>query len=249
MDGSVRYLAPQGLLAHSTSALQEPTCFSNAVTVLEWRQSMQVEFNAFLHNKTWSLVPQQSSQNIVGCKWVFTLKRKADVSIERHKARLVAKGFHQQAGVDYGETYSPVVKPTTIRTVLSLAYAAGWSMKQIESKMLFFMVFYEDVYMVQPPGFMNPSFPHHVCKLQKVIYCLSRLSDKLIQLGFVGSKADSSLFIYRTQTITMFLLIYVNDIIITASDQSAITELLQLLNVILLSKIWEIFIISLVSKF
>jgi len=95
---------------------------------------------------------------------------------------------------------------------------------------------------------MNPSFPHHVCKLQKVIYCLSRLSDKLIQLGFVGSKADSSLFIYRTQTITMFLLIYVNDIIITASDQSAITELLQLLNVILLSKIWEIFIISLVSK-
>jgi hypothetical protein len=102
------------------------------MSVLEWRNAMQLEFNALLHNQTWSLVPPQASQNPVRCKWVFKLKRKANGSIERHKARLVAKGFHQQAGVDYGETYSPVVKPTTIRTVLSLAYSAGWSMKQID---------------------------------------------------------------------------------------------------------------------
>jgi hypothetical protein len=64
--------------------------------------------------------------NIVGCKWVFRLKRKADGSIDRHKARLVAKGFHQQPGVNFEETFSPVVKPTTIRLVLSLATSAGW---------------------------------------------------------------------------------------------------------------------------
>jgi hypothetical protein len=69
---------------------------------------MQVEFNALLQNQTWSLVSPQPSQNLVGCKWVFKLKRKADGSIEQPKARLVAKGLHQQTGVDYGETYSPL---------------------------------------------------------------------------------------------------------------------------------------------
>jgi hypothetical protein len=131
-DGTIRYPVPQVLVAETDSALIEPTCFSNAVKIPEWRNVMQVEYNALLQNQTWSLVAKQPSHNLVGCKWVFKLKRKADGSIERHKARLVAKGFHQQAGVDFGETYSPVVKPTTIRTVLSLAFLAGWSIKQID---------------------------------------------------------------------------------------------------------------------
>jgi hypothetical protein len=148
-DGTVRYPAPRGLLTQHALATQEPTCFSNAVSIPEWRNAMQLEFNAFLHNQTWSLVPPHDSQNPVGCKWVFKLKRKADGSIERHKARLVAKGFHQQAGVDYGETYSLVVKPTTIRTVLSLAYSAGWSMKQIDIQNAFLHgLLSEDVHMV-----------------------------------------------------------------------------------------------------
>jgi hypothetical protein len=93
---------------------------------------MQVEFNSLLQNHTWSFVPPMVAKNVVGCKWVFKLKRKADGSIESHKARLVAKGFHQQAGLDYGETYSPVVKLTTIQIVLSIAYSASWSLKQID---------------------------------------------------------------------------------------------------------------------
>lgn len=90
---------------------------------------MQLEFNALQQNQTWSLVLHSTACNIVGCKWVFKLKRKADGSIERHKDPLVAKGFHQQEGVDFGETFSPVVKPTTIRTMLSVAYSAGWSIR------------------------------------------------------------------------------------------------------------------------
>lgn len=80
---------------------------------------MNKEFTALMHNGTWSLVPPTQNMNLVGCKWVFKIKRYADGAVERYKARLVAKGFHQQHGVDYGETFSPVVKPITIRTVLS----------------------------------------------------------------------------------------------------------------------------------
>jgi hypothetical protein len=239
-DGRIWYPLPRALMAETHSTLIEPTCFSNAVFIPEWRTAMQVEFNALLHNKTWSLVPCQAASNLVGCKWVFKLKRKADGSIERHKARLVAKGFHQQAGIDYGETFSPVVKPTTIRTVLSLAYSASWSLKQIDIQNAFLHDFlFEDVYMVQPPDFTNPNYSQHVYKLHKALYSLkqspwawfSRLSEKLIQLGFIGSKANSSLFIYQKNSVTMYLLIYVDDIIITGSAPAAITELLQLLKV------------------
>jgi hypothetical protein len=220
-DGTVRYPLPRALL--SEAAITEPTCFTNAVKVNEWRTAMQTEFNALLKNNTWTLVPASVAQNVVGCKWVFKLKRKADGSIERHKARLVAKGFHQHVGIDYGETFSPVVKPTTIRTVLSHAYSAGWSMKQIDIQNAFLHgILSEDVYMEQPPGFIHPSYPHHICKLKKALYGLkqaprawfARLSGKLIELGFIGSKADSSLFLYHTAAVTMFLLIYVDDIII-----------------------------------
>jgi hypothetical protein len=103
-DGTVRYHVPRALQSESTSALVKPTCFSNAITITEWRNAMQVDFNALLQNHTWSLVPPMTIKNVVSCKWVFKLKRKADGSVERHKARLVAKGFHQEAGLDYGDS-------------------------------------------------------------------------------------------------------------------------------------------------
>ena len=91
----------------------------------EWRQAMNLEFDALLQNHTWTLVPSHPSQNLIGCKWVFQVKRKADGSVERHKARLVAKSFHQLSGVDYDETYSPVIKPTMVRIMLSIAISSG----------------------------------------------------------------------------------------------------------------------------
>jgi hypothetical protein len=152
-DGRVKYPISWALLAVHDVALAEPTCYSNAVKVPEWRQAMQTEFNALLQNQTWTLVPPQQATNLVGCKWVFKVKRKADGSIERHKARLVAKGFHQQLGLDYGETFSPVVKPTTIRTALSLAYSRGWDMCQIDIQNAFLHGYLdEEVYISQPPG-------------------------------------------------------------------------------------------------
>jgi len=88
---------------------------------------MNEEFDALFQNGTWSLISPSLAMYVVGCKWVFRIKRKADGQIERYKTRLVAKGFHQQPGIDFSETYSPVVKPITIRTVLSIAVSAGWA--------------------------------------------------------------------------------------------------------------------------
>ena len=127
---------------------------------------MNAEFDALLRNSTWSLVAPSPTMNIVGCKGVFFIKRNADGSIDRYKAHLVAKGFHQQPGVDFGETYSPMVKPTTIHTVLSIVISFGWTICPLDVQNAFLHDFLsEDVYMAQPPGFIHPSYPHHVCKL------------------------------------------------------------------------------------
>jgi hypothetical protein len=174
--------------------------------------------------------------NIVGSKWVFRIKRKADGQIERYKARLVAKGFHQQPGIDFAETYSLVVKPITIRTVLSIAVSAGWAVRQVDVSNAFLHgLIQETVYMGQPPGFQHPTYPMAVCKLHKVIYGLKQalhawfscLSARLLELKFKSSKSDSSLFIYKAHGTIIFVLIYVDDIIITSSNTGAISQLIS----------------------
>ena len=109
---------------------------------------MNLKFNALLTNQTWTLVPSRVARNVIGCKWVFGIKCHADGSIERYKARLVTKGLYQQPGVDFGETFSPIVKPTMVRIVLSIAMSLGWIMQQIDVfKMPFSMAIYLRMYI------------------------------------------------------------------------------------------------------
>jgi hypothetical protein len=196
---------------------------------------MDSEFSALERNKTWHLVPPSPGRNLIDCKWVYKIKHKADGSIDRYKARLVAKGFKQRYGIDYDDTFSPVVKFATIRLVLSLAVSQGWSLHQLDIQNVFLhVVLEEDVYMKQPPGFEDPSKPTYHCKLDKALYGLkqaprawySRLSLKLQSLGFVPSKADISLFIYHKGSIIIYFLVYVDDIIMTSSSPQAIEALL-----------------------
>lgn len=104
---------------------QEPTRLSDALSSSHWTAAMGEELLALQRNNTWRLVPAPPSQNIIGNKWIFRIKRNANGDIQRYKARLVAKGFHQTPGVDFFETFSPVVKATTIRVILSLAVTHG----------------------------------------------------------------------------------------------------------------------------
>lgn len=130
-------------------------------------------------------------------------------------ARLVAKGLPKQVGVDYFEIFSPVVKPTTIRTILSITITEGWSLHQLDINNVFLHGdLQEQVYMTQPIGFFNPYFPNHVCRLNKAVYGLkqalrawfSKLNNRLLELCFNPSLSDSSLFIYKNKFITYFSL-------------------------------------------
>ena len=131
-----------------------------------WRNAMSEEFNAVLRNGTYELVPPEPHQNVVGTRWIFTIKYNPDGSIDRYKARFVAKGFHQQHGFDYSDTFSPVVKSTTVRTVFDIAVSCSWDIRQLDINNAFLQGrLTEDVYVAQPPGFIDPDRPNYVCHL------------------------------------------------------------------------------------
>jgi hypothetical protein len=136
---------------------------------------MKVEISALEQNQTWSLVPLPPSKKAIDCKWVFKIKHKIDGTVERYKARLVAKGYTQQAGIDFLETFSPVIWMTTIRVVLALAAQAGWFLHQLDITNVFLHGdLLEEVYMVLPPSF-GTSQSNLVCRLQKPLYDLKQV--------------------------------------------------------------------------
>ena len=110
---------------------------------------------------------------MVGFKWIFCIKSNPDGSISRYNARLIAKGFHQQPGIDFHDTFSLVVKPTTIGLILTLDISHGWSLHQLDVNNVFLHgTLTEDVFMQQPPGHIDENHPNFVCKLRKAIYGL-----------------------------------------------------------------------------
>jgi hypothetical protein len=138
-----------------------------------WRTATNSKFDELLQNHTLCLVPASTAKNIVGCKWVSGIKRKADGSIDRYKARLVAKGFHQKVGINYSETYNPLIKSTTICLILSIAIPSSWSLRQIDIQNAFLHGdFSKEVYMSQPLGYAHPQFPNHISRLNKALYGL-----------------------------------------------------------------------------
>ena len=226
-------IQPTLLLTHL-----EPTSYKQAMKDTDWLHAMNLEYDALMKNNTWTLVHPPPNRKAVGCKWVFRVKQNLDGSINKYKARLVAKGFNQMHGFDYKETFSPVVKPVTVRTVLTLAVTNKWCIQQLDINNAFLNGFLEEeVYMTQPPGFEKTD-TSLVCKLNKALYGLKqaprawfeRLKSTLLKFGFCASKCDPSLFTLHTQHHTTLILVYVDDIIITGSSKSQIQQLVQKLN-------------------
>jgi hypothetical protein len=234
-DGTVAWncvLAAHATLKHT----YEPRGYKEALRTSHWRDAMETEFSALQANQTWHLVPPVPGVNLIDSRWVFKVKLCADGSIELCKARLIAKGYKQRYGLDYDETFSPVVKPATIRLLLSMALSHRWHLRQLDIQNAFLNGFLdEEVYMRQPPGFVDPDKPDHYCKLVRSLYGLkqaprawhARLSSVLGALGFSPSVADTSLFVLRRSGLTVYLLVYVDDIIVLSSTAAAIPRLIS----------------------
>jgi hypothetical protein len=188
---------------------------------------MKEEYGSLISNGTWELVPRHQSSNVVTDKWVFTHKLYADGTIDRYKVHWVLRAFTQRPGVDYDETFSPIVKSTAVRMVLATAVSREWHIQQLDVKNAFLHgTLSATIFCCQPTGFTDPAHPDLVCHLRKSLYGLkqaprarySRFATYLTNLGFIEAKSDTSLFIFRRGSDMVYLLLYIDDIILTASS-------------------------------
>ena len=204
---------------------------------LQWEQGIREELATLEKAGTWELVDPPTGANIVGSKWVFHAKKDAAGNVVRHKARLIAQGFSQVPGVDYFDTYTPVTKLASIRTVLALAARLDLELHQIDIKGAYLngeLNDEETIYMRQPPGYANPALPHHVCRLRKTLYRLKqsgrRWYQKLVKilvknLGFKLCEVDQAVFIKWSEKTLIIIVVHVNNCTIATSALSLVVEL------------------------
>ncbi|KAJ9558569.1 hypothetical protein OSB04_013183, partial [Centaurea solstitialis] len=187
-----------------------------------------------LAHSGWRDAMLPAGKKAIGCKWVFTVKVNPDGSVTRLKARLVAKGYAQTYGVDYSETFSPVAKVPSIRLFISLAATYDWVLHQLDVKNAFLHGdLHEEVYMEQPPGFVAQGESGRVCKLRKSLYGLKqsprawfgRFNAVVTEFGLRRSSYDHSVFFASSSSRCILLVVYVDDIVITGSDEIGIKKL------------------------
>lgn len=212
------------------SAQDEPRNFNQAVQHEHWREAMKSEIAALESNDTWTLTHLPPGKNIVDSKWIYKIKFKPNGDVECYKARLVARGFTQIEGEDFHETFAPVAKLVTMRCLISIAAAKGWSIHQLDVNNAFLHGdLKEEIYMKIPQGFAKGG-DTRVCKLKKSLYGLRqesrnwyyKFTSALTKIGFYQSRADHSLFIYKRGEIFLSVLIYVDDVLLVGNDAKTI---------------------------
>lgn len=228
----LKFSVPHQAFLAAMTAGEEPRSYSEAIKHRVWRDSMKREVVAHEELGTWDLATLPPGKTAIASKWVHRIKYNADGTIERHKSRLVGCGNRQVAGEDYDETFAPVVKMTTVRSLLSLVAKRGWELHQMDVHNAFLHGdLEEEVYMRLPPGFTH-SDPRKVCRLRKAIYGLkqasrcwfAKLSNALLEFGFVQAYEDYSLFIYTKDSKEVRVLVYVDDLVLASNDLSLLTK-------------------------
>ncbi|KAF5804990.1 putative RNA-directed DNA polymerase [Helianthus annuus] len=215
----------------------EPTSYKSAISnpdSAKWLEAMKAEMQSMRDNQVWDLVELPPESRAVGSKWVF--KRKTDMhgNIQTYKARLVAKGFTQTQGIDYDETFSPIAMIKSIRILLAIAAYYDYEIWQMDVKTAFLNGHLsEDVYMVQPDGFIDPKYPNRVCKLNKSIYGLKqasrswnlRFDQKVKEFGFVKNEDEPCVYRKASGSAISFLILYVDDILMIGNNIPMLKEI------------------------
>jgi hypothetical protein len=226
-------------IATDPDELVEPETYEEAIISpqsAEWKLAMEEEMTSLIKNETWSLVEPPPGRAPIKNRWVFKIKKNGQNNV-KFKARLVAKGFSQRPGIDYGETYSPVVKHDSLRTILSLAAARDLELLQLDVKTAFLNGdIDEELYMDQPTGFKEDS--KMVCLLKKGLYGLKQASRAwnekfnhfLIQYGFTRSDADSCVYFQRDENNITIMAIWVDDGLLCSNHQSKLEDIVNYLS-------------------
>ncbi|GJW91978.1 putative ribonuclease H-like domain-containing protein [Tanacetum coccineum] len=212
---------------------EEPKNISQALQDESWVEAMQEELLQFKLQKVWILVDLPSGKKAIGTKWVFKNKRDERSIVVKNKARLVAQGFRQEEGIDYDEVFAPVARIEAIRLFLAFASYMGFTVYQMDVKSAFlYGTIEEEVYVHQPPGFVDPAHPNKVYKVIKALYGLHQaprawyetLSSFLMENGFRRDTIDKTLFIKNKKSDIMLVQVYVDDIIFVSTKKSMCTE-------------------------
>jgi hypothetical protein len=190
-------------------------------------------------NNTWTLVSLPVGRKPVSYKWVFKIKQGTNGEVERYKARLVARSLTQTYGIDYNETFAPVIKFTSIHCILALAALEDMEIHQMDMKTAFFNgELEEEIYMEQLQGFMHQGGGHLVCKLHKSLYGLKqsprawnqKLNTFRKNIEFMKSEADMSVYVVQGGDVKFFIVVYVDDLILVCNDQNKLLQIKEKLN-------------------
>ncbi|KFD60884.1 hypothetical protein M514_26945 [Trichuris suis] len=219
-----KYLSDYALLTETSN----PKSFHEAMKsedAIHWRKAMEEEMCSLQENPVWTLVDLPAGKRVVDTRWVFCVKTKVDGTVAKYKARLVAKGYVQRPGIDYSETFSPVARFDTVRTILSVGAVEKLKFQQFDVKTAFlYGTLEEEVYVRQPEGFEDGT--DRVCRLNRSLYGLKqsprcwnkRLVEFMKKKGMKQSTADPCLFIRQGRKSKLMVVVYVDDGILAGSD-------------------------------
>ncbi|KAH9697805.1 Integrase catalytic domain-containing protein [Citrus sinensis] len=238
-----------GMVAYALNSveditIEEPASYREAVKSSDprnWIKAMEEEIDSLIKNKTWTLVTNLGNKSLVSCKWIF--KRKEGIpgaEASRFKARLVARGFTQEEGVDFTEVFSPVVKHSSIRMLLSMVALTDMEIDQMDVKTTFLHGKLEvEILMTQPEGFEVKEEEDYVCHLNKSLYGLKesprqwyrRFDEFMISNGYLRSKYVSCVYFGSSSSGgAVYLMLYVDGMLLASKDMSEIKKLKDLLN-------------------
>ena len=212
---------------------ETPTTLKDAIVSQDkerWRVAMNSEMTSLRENDVWDLVELTHGRKAIGSKWVFKKKMGADGTVERYKARLVAQGYAQRYGMDYDETFCPVVRQESLRVLIALSVKNGLKLHQVDVTTAFLNgTLEEEVFMRQPEGFEAKGKENLVCRLKKSIYGLNQsprcwnvaLDAQLKNMGFVQSENDPCIYYRNTGGEMFYAGVYVDDIILAEIRKKA----------------------------
>jgi len=237
----------EGYLVHEGHEIllldkEEPTTYRAAMASSDsdkWLGAMKSEMESMYTNQVWDLVNLPEGARPIECKWIYKIKPDMDGKSVVYKARLVAKGFRQVHGIDYDETFSPVAMLKSIRIILAIASYYDYEIWQMDVKTAFLNGnLEEEVYMIQPEGFVDPKSPKKVCLLLKAIYGLKQSSrswniyfdEKMKQFGFLRNPEESCVYKKVSGSDIVFLVLYVDDILLAGNNVSMMKSVKTWLN-------------------